>query len=135
MSRQEIDDACEAALANGALGGKLTGAGGGGFLVVYASDPKSVRRRWPSSGCPRCGSASTTTVRRSSYVSEQNSTHLAHLYSELSGEGLLAGFEVDERFYEIGSPEGLGELERLLAPVNATELPEGAAERPAPTEE
>jgi NDP-sugar pyrophosphorylase family protein len=42
---------------------------------------------------------------------------LAHLYSALSGERLLSGFEVDERFYEIGSPEGLDELERLLAPL------------------
>jgi len=27
---------------------------------------------------------------------------------------LLAGFEVSERFYEIGSPAGLAELDRLL---------------------
>jgi D-glycero-alpha-D-manno-heptose-7-phosphate kinase len=45
MSRPEIDDAYEAAIANGALGGKLTGAGGGGFLVVYAADPKAVRKK------------------------------------------------------------------------------------------
>lgn len=39
---------------------------------------------------------------------------LADLFAELSTEGLLAGFEVKERFYEVGSPEGLDELERLL---------------------
>jgi NDP-sugar pyrophosphorylase family protein len=45
----------------------------------------------------------------------QGHTDLASFYSELSGEGLLAGFEVDQRFYEIGSPEGLEELNRLLS--------------------
>ena len=39
---------------------------------------------------------------------------LADLFARLSGEGRLAGYEVDERFYEIGSPEGLAELERFL---------------------
>ena len=52
MSKQEIDDAYEAAIANGALGGKLTGAGGGGFLVVYAADPKSVRKKMAELGLP-----------------------------------------------------------------------------------
>jgi NDP-sugar pyrophosphorylase family protein len=40
---------------------------------------------------------------------------LADVYRELSLEGLLAGFEVDERFYEVGSPDGLRELEQRLA--------------------
>jgi MurNAc alpha-1-phosphate uridylyltransferase len=44
----------------------------------------------------------------------QGHTDLADLYSELSRKGLLGGFEVDQRFYEIGSPEGLEELNRLL---------------------
>jgi D-glycero-alpha-D-manno-heptose-7-phosphate kinase len=52
MSRPEIDEAYEAALANGALGGKLTGAGGGGFLVLYASDPKAVRKKMSAIGLP-----------------------------------------------------------------------------------
>ncbi len=40
---------------------------------------------------------------------------LADLYHDLSVEGKLAGFEVEERFYEVGSPAGLAELERRLA--------------------
>jgi NDP-sugar pyrophosphorylase family protein len=40
---------------------------------------------------------------------------LADVFARLSGEGRLAGLEVKERFYEIGSPEGLAELERFLA--------------------
>ena len=31
-------------LAHGAAGGKLVGAGGGGFLMFYASDARSLRR-------------------------------------------------------------------------------------------
>lgn len=36
VSNQEIDDWYEAAREAGALGGKITGAGGGGFLMLYA---------------------------------------------------------------------------------------------------
>lgn len=39
---------------------------------------------------------------------------LAELQHELSVAGRLAGFEVTERFYEIGSPEGLAELDARL---------------------
>jgi NDP-sugar pyrophosphorylase family protein len=40
---------------------------------------------------------------------------LARIQEELSREGELAGFEVFERFYEVGSPSGLEDLERWLA--------------------
>jgi NDP-sugar pyrophosphorylase family protein len=40
---------------------------------------------------------------------------LAHLMQRLVTRRELAGFEVAERFYEIGSPAGLAELEALLA--------------------
>jgi NDP-sugar pyrophosphorylase family protein len=39
---------------------------------------------------------------------------LADLYGQLSREGLLAGCEVGERFYEVGSPQGLRDLEGHL---------------------
>jgi NDP-sugar pyrophosphorylase family protein len=39
---------------------------------------------------------------------------LADLFHVLSLEDLLAGYEVSERFYEIGSPEGLRQLEQYL---------------------
>jgi NDP-sugar pyrophosphorylase family protein len=39
---------------------------------------------------------------------------LADLFHVLSLEDLLAGYEVRERFYEIGSPEGLRQLEQYL---------------------
>ncbi len=40
---------------------------------------------------------------------------LAEVMTDLVGRRQLAGFEVPERFYEIGSPAGLQELETLLA--------------------
>ncbi len=49
---------------------------------------------------------------------------LSALHHELSLRGRLAGFEVQERFYEIGSPAGLGDLERYLASREATPRPQ-----------
>ena len=43
MSNPRIDQGYEAAMASGALGGKLVGAGAGGFLLLYAKDQDSVR--------------------------------------------------------------------------------------------
>jgi len=40
---------------------------------------------------------------------------LSAVFHRLSLEGRLAGYEVAERFYEIGSPEGLRDLEKYLA--------------------
>ncbi len=39
---------------------------------------------------------------------------LAEVYRDLSRTGQLAGYEVRHRFYEIGSPKGLAELDILL---------------------
>ena len=38
MSNPQIDEWYELGRRNGALGGKLVGAGGGGFLMFYAED-------------------------------------------------------------------------------------------------
>jgi NDP-sugar pyrophosphorylase family protein len=48
---------------------------------------------------------------------QETVVELGDLYADLSAEESLGGFEVHERFYEIGSPEGLDELERLLTPL------------------
>ena len=37
----------------GAIGGKLVGAGGGGFLLVYAQQPEDVRQAMAAAGAPR----------------------------------------------------------------------------------
>lgn len=39
---------------------------------------------------------------------------LADVYRDLVSRNELAGFEVEHRFYEIGSPEGLAELDAML---------------------
>jgi NDP-sugar pyrophosphorylase family protein len=39
---------------------------------------------------------------------------LADLYQDLVREKQLAGYEVERRFYEIGSPQGLAELDSML---------------------
>ena len=39
---------------------------------------------------------------------------LADLFEALAERGELAGFEVEQRFYEIGSPAGLAETEEYL---------------------
>jgi NDP-sugar pyrophosphorylase family protein len=56
---------------------------------------------------------------RSSVIGEQIAagvkSDLADLYHQLSVNGLLAGMEVSERFYEIGSPAGLHDFESWVA--------------------
>ena len=43
MSNDDINDWYDCAMANGALGGKVIGAGGGGFLMFYADDKVKLR--------------------------------------------------------------------------------------------
>ena len=43
ISNERINDWYDFAMANGALGGKLIGAGGGGFLMFYAKDKARLR--------------------------------------------------------------------------------------------
>ncbi len=50
MSNPQIDEWYELGLANGAVGGKLVGAGGGGFLLFYAEDRKRLRQAMAHAG-------------------------------------------------------------------------------------
>jgi D-glycero-alpha-D-manno-heptose-7-phosphate kinase len=50
MSNPRIDHCYELALANGAVGGKLVGAGGGGFLMFLAEDKSRLRRAMREEG-------------------------------------------------------------------------------------
>jgi D-glycero-alpha-D-manno-heptose-7-phosphate kinase len=50
MSNTAIDEHYERARANGALGGKLIGAGGGGFLMFYTEDKTRLRKVMVDSG-------------------------------------------------------------------------------------
>ena len=50
MSNEFIDAAYEEALKSGAVGGKLVGAGGGGFLMFYAHDKDRLRNKMAEIG-------------------------------------------------------------------------------------
>lgn len=50
MSNAQINDWYDHAMQNGALGGKLIGAGGGGFLMFYADDKKRLRHAMREKG-------------------------------------------------------------------------------------
>ena len=50
MSNSHIDDWYQLALKNGALGGKMIGAGGGGFLMFYSEDKMTLRHAMRKAG-------------------------------------------------------------------------------------
>jgi D-glycero-alpha-D-manno-heptose-7-phosphate kinase len=50
MSNQQINEWYDHAMAHGALGGKLIGAGGGGFLMFYAGDKRRLRHAMREKG-------------------------------------------------------------------------------------
>jgi len=50
MSNEFINDVYEKARQNGAAGGKIVGAGGGGFLMFYANDKDKLRRKMEGIG-------------------------------------------------------------------------------------
>jgi D-glycero-alpha-D-manno-heptose-7-phosphate kinase len=50
MTNPQINEWYDCAMANGALGGKLIGAGGGGFLMFYAEDKAKLRHAMREKG-------------------------------------------------------------------------------------
>jgi D-glycero-alpha-D-manno-heptose-7-phosphate kinase len=50
MSNAHINEWYDHAMANGAIGGKLIGAGGGGFLMFYAADKRKLRHAMREKG-------------------------------------------------------------------------------------
>jgi D-glycero-alpha-D-manno-heptose-7-phosphate kinase len=52
MSNDRIEQWYRLALGNGALGGKVVGAGGGGFLMFYAEDKARLRAAMRDAGLP-----------------------------------------------------------------------------------
>jgi MurNAc alpha-1-phosphate uridylyltransferase len=84
-----------------------------GRVVLYdkrGRHPRSAECRWIDYGL---------SVLRAEIVEQRvppaEVADLADLFHGLSLGGKLAGLEVEERFYEVGSPEGLAELERYIA--------------------
>ena len=50
MSNPKINDWYDIAMKNGAIGGKLVGAGGGGFLMFMANDRSKLRKALTQAG-------------------------------------------------------------------------------------
>jgi D-glycero-alpha-D-manno-heptose-7-phosphate kinase len=50
MSNPDIDEWYQLGLKNGAIGGKLVGAGGGGFLLFYSEDHRRLRAAMSKAG-------------------------------------------------------------------------------------
>jgi D-glycero-alpha-D-manno-heptose-7-phosphate kinase len=50
MTDEHIDRLYTLARRSGCLGGKLVGAGGGGFLLVYAKQPEDTRQAMAAAG-------------------------------------------------------------------------------------
>ena len=82
-----------------------------GIVTVYdkAAANRDPRMRWIDYGLSVLRRNVVADIPAGSVVD------LADVYRDLSSRGVLAGYEVAERFYEVGSPEGLADLERHLA--------------------
>lgn len=52
ISSERVDELYTLARRSGAIGGKLVGAGGGGFLLVYARKPADTRQAMAAAGAP-----------------------------------------------------------------------------------
>lgn len=52
MATDRVDELYTLARRSGAIGGKLVGAGGGGFLLVYARNPSDTRQAMSAAGAP-----------------------------------------------------------------------------------
>jgi D-glycero-alpha-D-manno-heptose-7-phosphate kinase len=50
MTNDHVDALYEQARRNGTVGGKLVGAGGGGFLLLYTRAPEETRRAMAAVG-------------------------------------------------------------------------------------
>lgn len=84
--------------------------------VVFADGEIKIydkKRKWPAMHYIDYGLSLFQAPVFEPYAAEQ-AFDLAEVMGRLVNEKQLAGFEVRERFYEIGSPAGLAELETLL---------------------
>lgn len=62
LSTPEIERACGIAREHGALGAKLTGAGGGGSVIALADDPDAIVLAWQREGLPAFVAKCTSTA-------------------------------------------------------------------------
>jgi NDP-sugar pyrophosphorylase family protein len=77
-----------------------------GRIVAYSKKHRTARMRYIDYGLG---------VFHAEAFDRTEATDLADVYAELLQAGELAGMEVHERFYEIGSPVGLKEMTSFLS--------------------
>jgi NDP-sugar pyrophosphorylase family protein len=80
----------------------------GGKILAYSKQKRTPRMNYIDYGLGVFQASAFTEIPRG------ESSDLAGLYDGLLQRGQLAGFEVHERFYEIGSAEGLKETAAFL---------------------
>lgn len=78
-----------------------------GRVVAYDKAAPTAEMRWIDYGLGGLDVSSLALV-------DSSEPDLVTLYRRLAEEGRLCGYEVTERFFEIGTPEGLAETERFL---------------------
>lgn len=84
-----------------------------GEILAYSKKNRTPRMEYIDYGL---GAFSAKAFQR---VRPGQTRDLAELYGQMLAEGQLAGLEVTERFYEIGSQAGLEETSRYLAAQSA----------------
>jgi MurNAc alpha-1-phosphate uridylyltransferase len=80
----------------------------GGLVVRYNKNERTPAMHWTDYGL---GMLKSTPLE---WRAPNIAFDLATVYTELADTGRLSGFEVMQRFYEIGSPSGLRETDQYL---------------------
>jgi len=81
-----------------------------GRVVAYDNATPTAEMRWIDYGLGGLDVSSLALV-------DSSEPDLVTLYRRLAEEGQLCGYEVAERFFEIGTPEALAETERFLRSI------------------
>jgi NDP-sugar pyrophosphorylase family protein len=79
----------------------------GGRVLAYDKASPTAEMRWIDYGL---GGLEVSALE----VVDPEERDLRELYRRLAAEGRLFGYEATERFFEIGTPEGLAETDRFL---------------------
>jgi NDP-sugar pyrophosphorylase family protein len=78
-----------------------------GRVLAYDKGEQSPQMRWIDYGLGGLTACALDLASRAT-------SDLSDLYTQLAQEGSLCGFQASERFYEIGTPQGLAETDRFL---------------------
>ena len=81
----------------------------GGAILAYNKKERTPRMKFIDYGL------GAFTAKAFERVPADKAFDLAELYAEVLADGELAGVEMKQRFYEIGSPAGLEETARFIA--------------------